>query len=315
MKPGLCLGHRGPARVVRVLATLTTCALLAACSESGPLVTAPVGAEVDAVRITVQDAGRAGQVLTYADMGQTQQQEITIADGFNQELLRADAVQEKAPTEADVTRMRVPVTAEVVEPDNTESSTRSVSVSLGAGNIDNLEFADDIASVEGFRFGWFAQDSGQISSVNLAAPASSTDNGRALTERYLMKLIPLTVVFPKEPVGVGARWTVDARVVDDSTMLQTTTFQIRDIQGSRVSLDVEVSQRPALGAISTTIEGKDHNLSVLSSNTASQGSLVVDLDRPLPVEGAIQYTTRVVYGEDGSDLRVVQDTTTALNFR
>lgn len=56
------------------------------------------------------------------------------------------------------------------------------------------------------------------------------------------------------------------------------------------------------------------SLSVLNANTTSQGTLTVDLTRPLPVDGEVGYTTRVIYGGPDSDVRVVQDSTTGLTF-
>lgn len=126
-----------------------------------------------------------------------------------------------------------------------------------------------------------------------------------------MKILSLPVIFPEEEVGVGATWSVDTRVTGESTLLQTATYTITGMEGDRVDLDVDVQQRPALGAL-TMEDGEP--LNVLNSNTTSEGSLTVDLGSPLPVDGRVSYTTRVVYGGADSDVRVVQDSTTSLAF-
>ena len=53
----------------------------------------------------------------------------------------------------------------------------------------------------------------------------------------------LTAPVPREPVGVGAVWEVTTRAnVDTMPLNQTTRFTIVDIQGSEVTVDVEISQ-------------------------------------------------------------------------
>ena len=298
-------------------AALTAAALtLSACTseDTGPQTEAAVGLPVDAARITVEDPGSAGKVLAYTGEGQ-QSVTVEVAEGFDQSLMQADAVDVQAPAGGDVTRLTLPmegVTAAAAEPAEGErEATRDVSFTLGRPSPDNLELAEDVHSAEGFRLGWRAEDDGQVSTVRLAAPVDATDAGRATVEQSLMKLLSLPVVFPEEAVGPGATWSVDSRVTGESTLLQTTTYTLVSRDGDTVELDVEVQQRPALGAL----EMEDgQSLSVLNANTTSQGTLTVDLTRPLPVDGEVGYTTRVIYGGPDSDVRVVQDSTTGLTF-
>ncbi|NLA55539.1 MAG: hypothetical protein GX859_04445 [Corynebacterium humireducens] len=309
-------------RVPRIAAALGATALLAltACTseQPDPTIEAAVGLPVDAARITVVSTGATGtdsRVLTYADVDAEQSVEVEVAEGFNQLLMRADTVDVQAPAGGDVTRLTVPLTGattvagEAVEGER--PATRDVEFRVGRPAADNLELTDDIRSAEGFLLGWRAGDAGDVSTVRLAAPKEATDEGRALVEKALMKLLSLPVVFPEEAVGEGATWSVDTRVTGESTLLQTATYTITGIDGDRVDLDVSVQQRPALGAL----EMEDgQSLNVLNSNTTSEGTLTVDLGRPLPVDGRVSYTTRVIYGGADSDVRVVQDSTTSLAF-
>lgn len=134
-----------------------------------------------------------------------------------------------------------------------------------------------------------------------------------------MKLTALPIVFPEEEVGTGATWTVDSRVTGESTLLQTTRYKVESIDGDRVTLSVEVEQRPTLGALSFEgqaegTELKDKELDVLDSSTNSSGSITVDLTKPLPVGGDVSFDTKVTYGTADSDLRVVQSSLTELAF-
>lgn len=302
----------------RILVAAATALTLTACSseQADPSVEPAVGLPVDASRVTVQTTGTGERVLTYRDVDAGEQTlEVEVADGLEQSLMQADAVDVQAPAGGDVERLTVPLTGGTTaagEPAEGErEASRDVEFRVGQPSAGNLELTDDIRSAEGFLLGWRGEDDGQVSTVRLAAPKAATDEGRSEVEQALMTLLSMPVVFPDEAVGPGATWSVDSRVTGESTLLQTTTFTITAINGDRVELDVDVQQRPAIGAL-TLEDGQ--SLNVLNSNTTSEGSLTVDLNNPLPVDGRVSYTTRVVYGGADSDVRVVQDTTTSLAF-
>lgn len=290
-------------------------ALSACSSEPKTQVEEAVGAEVDAPRVNVFEVGANPVQLRYTDQDAEQTSSISVAQGFEQKVFRADAVEPKAPAGGNVETFRAKLVAETVTPDNTDSgASRSVSIDVTEPEVDNLELTEDVRGAEGFHFGWFATDTGQPTSVNLAAPTGASDKGRALLEKNLMPLIPLAVVFPEDPIGVGGKWTVDARVAGDTTTLMTTTYTVTAIDGDTVSLDVSINERPALGALSLDLESGVQNLHVLSTDTYSEGTITLDLKKPLPTTGEIKRTTRVVYGEDATINRVVQDNTTAVTF-
>lgn len=291
--------------------TLTTGLVACTTERPDPSIEPAVGLPVDAARVTVQTAGTGERVLTYQDIDAEEQSlEVEIADGMEQTVMQADAVDVQAPAGGDVQRITLPLTGGTTAAQE-ETATRDVEFRLGQPSNTDLEMTDDIRSAEGFLLGWDGQDDGRVSTVYLAAPREATDEGRARIEQAMMKLLSLPVVFPEEAVGPGATWSVDSRVTGESTLLQTTTYTITAINGDRVELDVDVQQRPAIGALTLEDGG---SLNVLNSNTTTEGSLTVDLGNPLPVDGRVSYTTRVVYGGADSDVRVVQDTTTSLAF-
>ena len=307
-------------RILLAAATaLTLSTGLVACTTErpDPSIEPAVGLPVDAARVTVQSAGTGERVLTYQDADAGEQSlEVEVADGMEQNVMQADAVDVQAPAGGDVQQITLPLTggtstARQDQPEEGEPATRDVEFRLGRPSSTDLELTDDIRSTEGFLFGWDGQDAGRVSTVSLAAPRDATDEGRARIEQALMKLLSLPVVFPEEAVGPGATWSVDSRVTGESTLLQTITYTLTALEGDRVELDVDVQQRPAIGALSLEDGG---SLNVLNSNTTTEGSLTVDLAHPLPVDGRVSWTTRVVYGGADSDVRVVQDTTTSLAF-
>lgn len=328
------LTFRRPARALAALLTATTLTLVSCTGEEvDTSVEAPVGLAVDAPRVTLQSAGEGpGRTLVFDDITEdpdAAQQHVTIevSEGFDQSLMRADTVEVQAPAGGDVTTLTLPMNGHTAaapepEPDSEieREAAREVELRTGEPSSSDLALLEDLRSAEGFRVGWRAGDSGRLSTVNLAAPVDATDEGRAMTEQAVMKILSLPTVFPEEPIGVGAVWSVDSRVTGEATLLQTTTFTLTGLEGGLVELDVNVQQRPALGALS--LEGQPgaeglsgETLNVLNSNTTSEGSLTIDLSKPLPVAGQVAYTTRVIYGGQDAQVRVVQDSTTSIAYR
>lgn len=300
-----------------VIAVSTTAALLLAGCSSEPSVPVdqPVGASVDPARITVVNAGENPSLLEYKDLdGQAQNVTVEYATQMSQEVVEESAVENTPDLVEDLMGITAPMEAETAEPTNSDSQ-RSVTVKLGEAIADDPQVNGELDSVKGFRFGWFANNNGQVSSVNFAAPTEASDDGRATAESVFTGMVPTFVVFPTEPVGVGGSWTVDSRTSGASTMLQTVTYTVTAIDGDNVSLDVSVSQRPSLGAIPFTEGEKEKTLQVLNSNTESKGEITVDLTKPIPVAGSVHYTTRVVYGESNTSTRVVQDSTAKVNYQ
>lgn len=312
---------------VKALATVSVLALaaspLSACSyeKPAPTVEQPVGLPIDAPRITVESAGSGEKrVLSYHDIDAEQKVTYSVTEGFSQDLMKSTAAKDFNASKIKAATTTLPLEASVDEAtENVEGqlpATRNVFATSGTPEYSGDA---DASSGEGFQFGWRAEDSGQMSSLRLAAPQDGTDEARGITEQAIMKLTSLPVVFPDEEIGKGAKWSVESRVAGESTLLQTATYTLDEQDGDVVKLSVSVKQRPSLGALS--FEGQaagtelaDKELKVMDSTTDSSGQLTVDLSQPLPTEGEVAIDTKITYGADSSDLRVVQSTTTDLKF-
>ena len=276
--------------------------LLAACgsttNDPAVPVDKPVGVQIEAPRVTLVDAGSAPHTtLRYRDIDTGDHKvSVTITDAFTPTVGTAadtndtPALDPQSPT----TFTSGSVTAELDHPKLT-----------GAGA------KEDLAAAHGFTFGWFGNDAGTISSVNFTAPTAASDQTRALTEQFLTAMVGLPIVFPTEPVGVGGSWTVESRITGQTPLLQTITYTVTGMAGDKVDLKTSVEQRPTLGSLDMDDGAK---LAVLSSKTVSEGSLTMDLTRPLPTAGSVALTTRIVYGTEDSEHRVIQDTSTKVAF-
>lgn len=305
-----------------------TALLLTGCvndgeQPEGPEVEESVDLQVDPARVMVQSAGQGpGQLLEFTDVDTAPQETtIEVSEGFEQTLAPSEIVDVAAPDGSDIPTQTVtlPLTAttepaEEPEGEIEQPADREITWRLGLPTHTGAA----VSSTEGFELELRSDANGQVSTVGFAAPVDATDEARAALEEALRKVLSLPVVFPAEPVGPGAVWSVDSRVTGDANLLQTTTYTLRAFDGDRAELDVAITQRPALGALPLEgqpgVEGEAGTLDVLNSNTTSSGSLTVELNNPLPTAGQVDYTTRVVYGSEGSDVQVIQDSTSTLNF-
>ena len=294
---------------------------LTACSYSppGPAVDQPVGLNVDASRVTLVDPGQGEtRVLAYRDLDQAQEVTYSSAESFTQDVVQAPELDSYSPEDTDLATTTVKLDGEVEAAseavEGQQPATRNVFFTISEPDFSG---GTDLTSAEGFQFGWRANDDGQMSSLRLAAPQSAADDARAITEQAIVKLTALPIVFPGKAVGAGASWTVESRVTGQSSLLQTATYTIKELEGDTVVLDVQIDQRPSQGALSLEGAGEGlegQNLEVLESTTESRGELTVDLTKPLPTAGDVQYTTTVVYGSHESEARVVQTSGSVLSF-
>jgi len=196
--------------------------------------------------------------------------------------------------------MKLPLTANI----QTDGDVRTSTVTVGTPTGDNTERNEDIASAEGFRMTSEQDSSGRTQTRSFSAPEGATDSARASGEEALVQMNNLPLVFPSEPLGQGAKWTVSNRVDDGGmSLLQDVTYTVTSKQNKTVTLAVSVDRRPATQFLAGT------DLKILDVSTESSGQITVDLTHPLPQRGSVNLTTTTRYGKDGSATEVVQKST------
>ena len=302
---------------MRVKASILALALvLTGCSYEppGPAVEQAVAAPVDAARVTVKDAGSGDKrVLSYEDVNTEQNSHFELTEGFSQDVVEksvAENFESGAPEEATTAfDLRAEVSEATDDPEQTPA-TRNAFMTLSSPTYSGTD-ALNVESGEGFQFGWRADDAGQVSSLRLAAPQSANDDARSILEQAIVELTSMPIVFPEEEIGEGAVWTLDSRTSGESTLLQTTTYTLEELTDTGAELSVDIRQRPALGALTMEDGGE---LEVLDSTTRSSGNLSIDFSQPLPIRGDIDIATRVTYGTEESEIRVLQSTNTRMQF-
>ena len=119
--------------------------------------------------------------------------------------------------------MMLPLTANI----QTDGDVRTSTVTVGTPTGDNTERNEDIASAEGFRMTSKQDSSGRTQTRSFSAPEGATDSARASVEEALVQMNNLPLVFPSEPLGQGAKWTVSNRVDDGGmSLLQDVTYTV-----------------------------------------------------------------------------------------
>lgn len=302
---------------MRVKASIVALALVVTgCSYEppGPAVEQAVAAPVDAARVTVEDAGSGDKrVLTFDDIGSEQDLKFELTEGFAQDVVDANAPTDFESSAPEESTTSFDLNAEVSEasddPEQTPA-TRNAFMTLSNPTYSGTD-ALNVESGDGFQFGWRADDAGQVSSLRLAAPQAANDDARSILEQAIVELTSMPIVFPDEEIGEGAVWTLDSRTSGDSTLLQTTTYTLENLTETGAELSLDISQRPALGALSMEDGGE---LEVMDTETRSSGNLTIDFSQPLPTSGNIDIATRVTYGTQESEIRVLQSTNTRMQF-
>lgn len=298
---------------------------------------------LDPPRVTLLDAGDATKVLTYGiptEEADTQLLPVRLGGGFSTLIDPDTGLDTTPPAEPDnlpVLNFDAEATVRAVDGDTVTAeetgATRRVTITartprfaggdprLTSYGDSDIDWNTELAGADGFTLSYATTPSGKPLTMSLHAPESASDISRASMETKLGSLVTLAVVFPGEPVGPGARWTVESRITGSTTMLQTVTYTLTSLNDRTVSLNVEVDQRPSIGALSLDAilpPGADGTsageLRVQSTETTSTGRLDLDLGDPLPNSGGVAFTTRIIYTGDGSDIRVVQDSHTATHF-
>ncbi|MHA7686088.1 DUF6263 family protein [Corynebacterium evansiae] len=290
-----------------------------ACSDSEQPQAKPADVAVPGVKVELQSRGASPQE-PIAWFSQEGSQEVTYhaTQGFAQHTVGAakddDAItsatdasetakEDEQPDvdelDYDEVTMNLPLSAEVT----TDGKGRQTNVTVGEPTGTNDERNEDIATAEGFKMTTEQEVDGRATSRSYTAPDEASATARASVESALNQMNDFPLIFPTEPVGVGAKWTVSNRVDGDISMTQKVTYSLLEREGQTVSLKVEVSRSPAVATLAQT------DLKVLDVETESSGQIALDLNKVLPTRGHINVETKVTYGQDDSPVRVVQTST------
>lgn len=138
--------------------------------------------------------------------------------------------------------------------------------------------------------GSFAIDaSGRRTAIDFGLPDVPTPGLRPSLAGFQQLFSQLFVVFPQEPVGVGASWTSTSHFeLSGIPIEQRATYTLRAREGNELALDVSFEQS-ATGDVESPAGVALEDTQFGGTGT---GSLTVRLDAPFPVTAQAQSRTR-----------------------
>lgn len=277
---------------------------LVACSSGSAVETQPVDVARTTVELTDAGSGELASVR-WKDDGAQQESTVVITQGFTQRGGGADSDQTFADT-----RLEVPVTSTVAG----SNDSRGINTEVGEPQGSNDSLNADIATARGFVTETTATATGEVTELRLGAPEKASDTARAGIETALEQLQSVPIVFPDDEIGEGATWTVNSEVDDQTAMTQKITYTLLSREGDIVNLKVDVKRVPSVTELDTGEDGS--SLKVIDSSTEMLSDRVtVDLTKPLPVSGNIDFVTSVTYGDGTSDVRITQQSHRGVEFK
>jgi len=289
----------------RFLSLLLAASLgLSACAKTDPMDDVPAF-EVDTATVTLEDQGD-GEKRQLVYSGGEQTTTVEVSYGVAQGAVATDSVDPEAPAGGDVDKVTLPLTIYIAD-DASEAR-------VGEPKHSNLDAGTDSLTAEDFRMRWQHDVHGNIQDIKLLPPEGSSDEGRAIVESALLQVLAAQPVFPIEPVGEGATWTVQTRTIGGAHMLRTTRYTVDSLDGDTVVLSLDIEDEPTETELTIDDTQAGGTLTADEWSTTSDATITVDLTKPLPTQGQNAATTRTVYNGPNPDFKVVQDVTTATTY-
>jgi hypothetical protein len=122
---------------------------------------------------------------------------------------------------------------------------------------------------------------GRMTDLKMNIPKDATRTAHDMADNLRWGLVQMTPVFPEEPVGQGAKWTVHTGVQQGGIHVnQLRTIEIVKIEGSRVELAVQAQQSAAPQSFSNPGIAIVNQLKLLGAE--ADGSLDWDLTQLAP---------------------------------
>jgi hypothetical protein len=223
---------------------------------------------------------------------------------------------EPVPTQ-DIPTMRMEMSMGIDDatPERIDSTFEYGDVSVGAGAdpavAANVERA--MAGFKGVQGTLSTTSNGQLLEADIQTPPDLDPTLASLTSQMEDQFRSLTVPFPSEPLGLGAKWTVDSALDISGVISQLhSTYTLQDLRGKHYVLQTEVDQTIEEGEI----EGAEGEIK--EGQSTGFGRIEGSLDNPFPVlsEATTNSSTTIeVPAEEGDPQELEQDIAIDLRFR
>ncbi|CAM2972040.1 Lipoprotein [Prescottella defluvii] len=295
-----------------IAATLSFTVLVTGCGSGGDAAPASpdaVGAASDEVTVPVTaatteivDAGAEPRAVVQIRPAQgTRQEARLVTTGTVQQQIDDQPVQDFSTPE-----LTMPLTALVTQ--GVSDSTPATTIDLTLGD---LRTADEglnelLSPATDSHAGFTMNPSGAITALRLRPDPDAQNKARSMIEQAFYQAVYRTVVFPEQPIGVGAVWTIHQQVMSAVALNQVTTATLTARDGDRLTIEIRVEQMPQSPVFE--LPNGAGTLDVDSYSLQGAGRIVVDLGLPLPVDGSVSVEGTQSFSDPADEMRLKQNT-------
>jgi len=143
---------------------------------------------------------------------------------------------------------------------------------------------------------------GQVTDLEVSLPADATRDTHDMVDNLRWALAQMIPVFPEEPVGPGAKWTVQQGVMQTGALVhQLKTLELVKTQSDRLELTMTVRQTAATQAFQNP--GTALPLKLTKLNGKANGSLTWDLAELAPRAARIESVVVKAVVQEATDPR------------
>ncbi|MGN2640324.1 hypothetical protein ACWEKT_35055 [Nocardia takedensis] len=187
-----------------------------------------------------------------------------------------------------------------------------VDLTLGKVTTPDPSLNKALTAAGGSHAGFDFSDDGAITAMRIAPSPDTSNDARAALEQAFYQAVYRSIMFPDEPIGEGAVWTVHQEVDGGVTLDQVTTATLTGVDGDRLTIDLHVTQSPKASV--WTLPNGAGTLDIEDYTMEGTGTITVDLGLPLPVSGAITVGGHQAYRDPRSASNLQQTITTQVTW-
>ena len=125
-----------------------------------------------------------------------------------------------------------------------------------------------------------------MTAVQFTPADDAGDAARSAIEQAFYQAVYQTVVFPAAEIGVGAVWTVRQQISGGVTLDQVTTATLTELDGNRATVALDITQTPRANV--WNLPDGAGMLDIEEYLMHGTGTVTLDLELPLPVDGRIE---------------------------
>ncbi|MEO9222916.1 MAG: hypothetical protein ABI251_14305, partial [Mycobacteriaceae bacterium] len=196
---------------------------------------------------------------------------------------------------------------------STGDATRTVELTVGTPSSPDTNLSSALDKASGSTNTLAVNPAGAVSTLTLRPPTALSDAGRSAVEQALRQAVQFAPVFPTTPVGVGAVWSVSQQINSIGLGLrQDTVFTMTALHEATITLGVQVSQTPLTPT--WTLPNDQGTLNIDTYRMRGEGTLTVDLTKPLPIGGRVQLGGDQLYGQPQNGIKLAQTVSNGVSW-